>query len=172
MTSRCRHGFTLLEILVALALVALVLAAASTRFDRLFATTRLSASARGIGDHVAYAIGRSYTAGSYHTLQFDLETGSYWIEVGRAEEAGEPILKRRLGKGVTFTDIEAAGETYLPPGTLSIEVSPLGITNDIIVNLEDERGAAAGLHVNALVQGITYFEEHATLEEYEDAREP
>ncbi|MBN1421391.1 MAG: prepilin-type N-terminal cleavage/methylation domain-containing protein [Planctomycetes bacterium] len=166
-----RRGFTLLELLIALGLIATVFAAATTRFHRLFVATRLRATAQGIGDHFAYAISRAYTSGSYHTLVFDLSEGRYWIEIGRQDEEGQRILKRRLGAGVSFTDIHVGYETYIPPGTLSIEVSPLGVTNDVLINLEDKDGEACAVALDAMVQGIEFHDGYKTYEELQDEPE-
>lgn len=161
-------GFTLLEIVVVLALVGLIFGAATTRFETMFRAGRLQAGARGLGDHFAYVISRSYTAGKYHTMTFDLTAGGYWFTEGRQDEESPAILKRGLAKGVAFADIQLGYDTYTPPGTLSIEVSPIGVTNDVLINLEDDEGGAGAVWLNAFVQSVTYFDEHKEYEELQD----
>jgi hypothetical protein len=135
----------------------------------MFARTRLQASGQGIADHFAFAISRSYTTGTYHTLVFDLSTGFYWIQEGREdEEEATKLLKRRLIKGVKFSEIHVGYDTYTAPGTLSVEVSPLGVTNDVIVNLEDEQETAYAVSLNALVQRVESYDEHKTYEDLQD----
>ncbi len=163
-----RKGFTLLEILIALGMLALIYAMATARFHGLFAMSRLAASGQGIGDHFTYAVSRAYTTGTYHTLTFDLTGGRYWIELGREDTEATKILKRRLAGGVTITDIQIGYDRYTPPGSLSIEISPLGVTNDVIVNLQDENERAFAVSLNALIQRIEYFEER---KEYEDLQD-
>jgi prepilin-type N-terminal cleavage/methylation domain-containing protein len=164
-----KAAFTLLEILVALALLALIFGVATGRFHSLFARTRLQASGQGIADHFAYAVNRAYTTGKYHTIVFDLEAGSYWIKLGREDEEAAEILRRKLARGVQFTDIQVGHDTYESPGSLSVEISSLGVTNDVVINLEDEKEASFSLWLNALVQGVDYFDEHKTYEELQEA---
>ncbi len=163
-----RNGFTLLEVIVTLAVLGLVFAVTTANFHTLFASSRLEAAGRGLGDHFACAVSRAYTTGRYHTLVFDLTGGTYAIREGREEDASPEILKSRLGKGIKFTDIQVGYDTYAPPGTLSVEISPLGVTNDVLVNLEDEKGRAVAVSLNALVQSVRFFEEHKTYEELQD----
>lgn len=164
------RGFTLLEVVVTLAVLGLVFAVSAARFDRMFTGTRLEGAARGLGDHFAYGISRAYTTGKYHTLEFDLESGGYWLKQGREDEEGGKLLERSLGKGVRFTDIQAGGETYTPPGILSVEISPLGITGDLLVNLEDEAGNTMAVELDSLVQGIHFHEGYETWDEFQSGQ--
>ena len=163
-----RSGFTLLEIVVTLGLLGLVFAAATVRFNAMFRTSRLEAGGRGLGDHFAFAVSRAYTTGAYHTLVFDLAAGRYGILPGREDQQAGQLLKRRLPKGVAITDIQVGYDLYAAPGTLAIEISPLGVTNDVLINLEDERGAALAVSLNALVQRVEYFDAYTTYEELND----
>ena len=165
-----RRGFTLVEILVTMALIAMIFAVTTTRFHRMFATTRLQASARGIGDHFAFAISRAYTSGKYHTMVIDLAAGRYWIKIGRQdEEEATELLKRSLDRGVVFTDAQVGYDLYTAPGVLSVEISPLGVTSDIIINLEDENKAECAISLNALVQSVEYLDRYTKYEELQDA---
>ncbi len=167
-----RKGFTLLEIVIALALIGLIFGIATVRFHSLFSRSRLQASGQGLADHFAYAISRAYTTGRYHTVVFDLEHRRYWIKFGREDEESTEILKRNLAQGVAFRDVQVGYDTYVPPGTLSVEISPLGVTNDVLINLEDEKEAALAVSLNALVQGVEYFETYTTYEELQDVPPP
>ncbi len=164
---RGRRGFTLLEMVVALAVLALVFAVSASRFGRMFAGTRLEAAARGLGDHFAYGISRAYTTGKYHTMEFDLGAGKYWIKPGREDEDAGRLLVESLGSGVRFTDVQAGGETFTPPGVLSVEISPLGFTGDLLVNLEDAAGNSMAVELDSLVQGIRYHEGYETWDEFQ-----
>jgi prepilin-type N-terminal cleavage/methylation domain-containing protein len=164
------NGFTLLELLITLAIIGLVFGAATAKFHGMFAATRLQASAQGLGDHFAYAISRAYTSGAYHTLVIDLAAGRYWIKIGRESETGQEILKRSLARGVKVTDVQVGYDLYTPPGVLSVEISPLGVTNDAIINLEDDTEGACAVSINALIQSIEYLGAYTKYEELQDAQ--
>jgi prepilin-type N-terminal cleavage/methylation domain-containing protein len=165
------RGFTLIELLIVVGLIATLLVVATARFDRIFTRTRLEAGARGVADHFAYAIRSAYTAGSYKTLVLDLRGNGYSIKTGRESGESAPILRRRLPAGVKFTDVQVGHDTYTPPGILSIEVSPLGITNDVLVNLEDESKGARAVWMQSLVQGVRYFDEYTSYEDLQESPE-
>ncbi len=155
-----RRGFTLIELLVTLTLLGLIFAVSTVRFTRMFAYGRLKASARGVGDLFTYAISRAYTTGKYNTIVFDLTTGSYWLKLGREEdEEARSILKRNLGKEIRFSEITVGPNSYVPPGTLEVQVSPLGITSDIRLALEDNESRKLTVELDSLVQRIVYHEE-------------
>ncbi len=167
---KARNGFTLIELLAALAILGLIFGVTTLKFDVLFARSRIEASARGVGDHFSYAVNRACTTGSYHTLVFDLENCSYWIQPGREDDSsGTVLLKRRLEKGIAFEDIQVGYDRYEAPGTLAIEVSPLGVTNDVIVNLTDEESQAYAVSLDALTQRVTCEDGHRDYEEAQDA---
>ena len=63
---------------------------------------------------------------------------------------------------------ELAVEAGLPPGVLQIEISPLGVTNDVVINLQDAREMELAVALNALVQSVEYFDEHKDYEELQD----
>lgn len=170
MMRRTGHGFTLIEMLVTLALLGLVFGVATMKFHVLFSRSRLQAGAHGVGDHFAYAINRAYTTGRHQTLVFDLGHQAYWVRPGREDEAGGAVLlKRRLARGTSFADIQVGYDRYQPPGLLSIEVSPLGITNDIIVNLTDEKQNVQAVCLYALAQRVAYRDGHCDYGEVQDA---
>jgi len=51
---------------------------------------------------------------------------------------------------------------------VQIEISPLGVTNDIVINLRDAREKELAVALNALVQSIEYFDERKDYEELQD----
>ncbi len=170
--ARTRSGFTLLELLVVIGLVGLIFTVATARFDRIFVRTHLQASGHGLADHFAYAIQRAYTTGSYHTFVLDTAAGRYWIKLGRESEDAQSLLRRSLGTGVRFVDVQVGYETYTPPGVLQIEISPLGVTNDLVINLEDAQHMELAVALNALVQSVEFYEERKDYEELQDVPAP
>jgi len=154
-------GFTLIETLVTIAILGLVMGLFTANYKAMFSSSRLSAAAHGLGDHFVFTVSRSYTTGKGNTLMFDLTGGRYWIHMGSEEDTeARDVCIRSLGKGIKFTDIQVGNEKYEPPGTLSIEVSPLGVTSDFVVNIEDDREKQFAVAMNSLVQSVRYYEEY------------
>lgn len=153
-------GFTLFELLITLSLLGLIFALSTVKFTRMFAGSRLKTAALGVRDLFSYGISRAYTTGKYHTIVFDLSNGKYWLKIGREDvEEAEEILKRSLGKGITFSEITVSANTYTPPGTLEVEISPLGVTNDLLITIEDSESRKLSIELDSLVQRIVFHEE-------------
>jgi prepilin-type N-terminal cleavage/methylation domain-containing protein len=164
------NSFTLIELLVTITLMTILMCAAVVNYRYLFSSSKLSAAAQGLGDHFALAVSKSYTTGKTNTLIFDLTAGKYWIHEGSNEDAeGKDLLVRSLGAGVKFADVQVGEEMYQSPGTLSIEVSPLGVTSDFVVNLEDDSGRAYAVAMNSLTQSVKYYEEYTEYAATQDA---
>jgi general secretion pathway protein H len=73
-------GFTLLELLVALALVGLVATLAIGGLNRL-AKTELRRSSARLAGSIRYLFDRASTTGKIHRLVLDFDEGKYWAEV-------------------------------------------------------------------------------------------
>jgi general secretion pathway protein H len=73
-------GFTLIEVLVVMSLVALVVASAAAGF-RSLAKSDLRTSASKMAGAIRYLFDRASTTGKVHRLVLDIDKGKYWAEV-------------------------------------------------------------------------------------------
>jgi len=80
---RARRGFSLVEIMVVVAIVGLLLGASVYGF-RSIAKSDLRSSSAKLAGAIRYCFDRSITTGSYFRIVLDLDTNKYWAE--RSEE--------------------------------------------------------------------------------------
>jgi general secretion pathway protein H len=99
-TGRRAHGFTLIEIIVVLAIVGLIMSLGIKGF-RSLAKSDLRASASHLSGAVRYLFDRASTTGKNHRLVLDFEGGRYWAEVSddkfyipREAESPEALRRR------------------------------------------------------------------------------
>jgi general secretion pathway protein H len=78
--SRPQAGFTLLEIMVVIAIGALIMGSAVRGF-RSLAKSDLRAGTAHLSGAIRYLFDRASTTGKYHRLVLDLNDGRYWAEV-------------------------------------------------------------------------------------------
>lgn len=114
-------GMTLLEVLVALGLVAIATALALPSFHAMAARWRLNAAARQVVLDLKIARAQAISENQAHRLQFTLNDQAYQLEEqanGRFHGDGGPIL---LPTGVRVEACTANGRriTFQPRGTAS-----------------------------------------------------
>ena len=74
------HGFTLIEILITLAIIGLVMTLGVSGLKRL-ARSDLRADTTHLAGAMRFLFDRASTTGKTHRLVLDLEGGKYWAEV-------------------------------------------------------------------------------------------
>jgi type II secretion system protein H len=153
-----RRGFTLVELAVVVAIIGLILASVAIRFDSLTTSARLRSSAREIASTIGLAHSQATSTGRAQTVVFDTDNNQYWIE-DSSEGQGDWLPRTRsLYRDITFEDIQVGEEVYSERGTLSIEISPLGITSACMVHLEAEGGGQMTLEVCPLTGTVRFYD--------------
>jgi general secretion pathway protein H len=103
---RSSDGFTLIEVMIVIALVALVTVVSAVGL-RSFAKTDLRNTASRMAGAIRYLFDRASTTGKVHRLVLDFEEGRYWAEVtedtfimaaGKETEASRRKLAQRIAK--------------------------------------------------------------------------
>ena len=100
---RSQHGFTLIEIIVVIAIVALVAGLGVSGVRRL-AMSDLRTSSAQMSGAIRYLFDRASTTGKVHRLVIDMNDGKYWAEVSDDkfyvphEAESETELRRREEK--------------------------------------------------------------------------
>lgn len=150
-----RSGFTLLEVLVTVGLVALIMTLAVGRLNR--ATDRdLRMAARKLGSTVHLLYNKAVMEGAQIRLVISLEDRAYWAE--RADE-GRPLLKgdekeegdfskeglsllrkTELPKKVFFKDVFAEHQSGpISEGKAYVYFFPQGYAERAVINLRDAK---------------------------------
>jgi general secretion pathway protein H len=122
---RSRSGFTLLEIVVALAIVGLILGVVISQMDTMLDWDMKKASGK-LASTIRYLYNKSATEGLYIRLMLDMEENAYWIEATTDQftlSSGENEKKKKdKDKGDKKSDEEkqnkdqAAKEKEKPEG--------------------------------------------------------
>jgi general secretion pathway protein H len=113
---RSQRGFTLVELLVVFALLALVTALVPVAFDRLRESTQYRDAVRGVLTDLRQARYRAISEGREIRFQLDLQGRSYGVE-GRAPKSfPESLRVRTTVAGVEMGANQSAAIRFLPSG--------------------------------------------------------
>lgn len=79
---RSTEGFTLFELIIAVAIVALIMGLVISGMDR-YLETHMKQTSNKLASTIRYLYNKSVTEGLYMRLVFDLNEQSYWVEATR-----------------------------------------------------------------------------------------
>jgi prepilin-type N-terminal cleavage/methylation domain-containing protein len=172
-----RAAFTLIELVVVVAIIGLVLAVAAGSFEFLIPEYALKAEARSVGRQMALAKGEAAASGRDAYLGYDLGRGRMWLwlwrEIPEEErratdpEAGWTLqFERELRHDVHFRTIVFGRQKTVTQGTAAVRVTPMGTADHHIVNLWNDDGQEAAVKLNGVTGGVTFYDANIAQQEY------
>jgi prepilin-type N-terminal cleavage/methylation domain-containing protein len=160
-------GFTLIETMVVVLIMAAVLAIAIPRLEHLHPEAKLKSASRRLAGIIRYAHQKAALSGKSHYLVFDLEADEYWLvreeDGGLRELRNRPAKRRRLLEGVAFEDISIKGEKRVE-GLVFSEFSPRGTTSLSTIHLKNTSGEIITLLINRATGRVKSYEGYITEE--------
>ncbi|RJP23806.1 MAG: prepilin-type N-terminal cleavage/methylation domain-containing protein [Deltaproteobacteria bacterium] len=137
---KCRKAFTLLEMVVVLALVGILVALVTPSFSRTIASGRLRSAASGVRGTFAKARALAVAGARERSVTFDRETGAYGIDNDAVRRLPESI---RFG---TFGDASAREGG----GHVRVRFFADGSAEEVEIRIAAEDGGALTVTVEPL----------------------
>jgi prepilin-type N-terminal cleavage/methylation domain-containing protein len=157
------RGFTLLELLIVVIVVSLAVTTTVVRLDGITAKSRLSATARKIGNTARWLRNQSIILDREYFIDFDLREHQWRIvEVpedvppgANLSEYAEPLPWNGVERGVRFEDIQFDdGKKFEEIVVLVPFTPPSGLRWSFALHLINENGERYTVMVNALTGHI------------------
>lgn len=173
MRFRRASAFTLLELMLVVAIIGMIAALAAMRLDYLLPKYRLRGGAREVGALFKEARSRAAGMGRDVYVQVNVSQGTYWMlapfrvlgDDGLPKEPPEwryeEVLKRALpsdgGRGVEFSDVVLGPEQVVSSGRALVRFSPQSASSHVIVNLRLDEAAMA-VRMNGLTGAVSFHD--------------
>ena len=136
-------GFTLMELVVVMAILGIVLSFAGLQVRGWLEGSRLDSATRMLIGYVTFLEGEAMRQHQSLSFHLDVDTGQYWVSKETEEDAsvevqGELLGRRALPPGITFEDGQIIGEPTISEGELVVEFDPRGLRDGFILHLRSE----------------------------------
>lgn len=185
--ARSRSGYTLIELVVVVAIIGMVAAFAVTRIDFLVPKYRLRAAARELGATLKQARSKAASTGRDVYVRIRVSDSRYELLVpfekenpaatlyppGTPEDqlppkewVYEPVMARSLPEGTGFINVITGPgrEEIADSGTVLVRMTPYGTAHHLIANFRlDDRTMA--LRLNGLTGTLSFFDEEKRADE-------
>lgn len=166
-----RAGFTLVELILVVALMMLIASAVAVNLDVIVPQARIESGARLLASDIAAARASSIAQGLSYWIEYDLRSNSYRIATPFKKEGGivqtrpdsfdDPLLEEQrvttewkpMPAEVRIADIRAGTRIYTT-GIHRIEMRPNGNTIEHTIHLLRDNPPG---HIYLVVQGLTGF---------------
>jgi prepilin-type N-terminal cleavage/methylation domain-containing protein len=178
-------GFTLIEMLAVVIIVAVMMLVAVGRMDFLLPEYRLRSAARELGALMKQGRARAAATGKDVYLVIDLSRDSYHLLVAIQQEAEEdleegeepvflyePAFPTTLPEGVDLVDVIFGGRNKVAEGTARVRFSALGASSHTIVNFKEQGGDELAVKLNGFTGHLSFYGEYTDADELLEDEEP
>ncbi len=160
---RSRRGFSLVELMMVIAILGLMAAYVSLNMDGVTAKRRFQSQVRQLGATVEWARGGAIGRGKPYKMIYDLDNQEYWIMIPIEPEEGAPpgqeleyeILgeKFEVLSSVKIRSLQFPGGEQETNGEVEIYFTPKGTEGSHIVILErtDIDAEPVSIRFNAII---------------------
>jgi prepilin-type N-terminal cleavage/methylation domain-containing protein len=157
-----RNGYTLLEVVLVLAVFGLMATLVASGLDRAIPTQRLWQAAGSIASTVRWVHVESMSRAQSMAIRYDLEGGSYWVALAdqagsvpnTLEPPGERFHRQELPDGVGFADLRLTAGAVYEGGVVTVRFSSFGACEGHLVHLVAQEGRYSTVEVLPLAAQV------------------
>ncbi|WP_372368799.1 Tfp pilus assembly protein FimT/FimU [Candidatus Uabimicrobium sp. HlEnr_7] len=155
MNKNNKCGFTLIEIMVVVVIMGLMMGLVTMNLDSMTPSSRLEASTRSISSIVNLGMSHAVMSGKPTKLRYNISKGYYELYITNEKDKFESMEKKFVSRGVSYKDVDVAGDRKYREGWVEIEISPLGILAGHVIHLNNDQNEETTIEVNPLSGVVT-----------------
>lgn len=143
-------GFTLIEMMIVIAILGITASLVATNMDQLVPSTRLNAAAFNLQSTIVLAQSNAAISGKETMIHYDLDDQSYQLVLFK-DGKPDPMPVIYLPTGIQYKGIAEVGESgKRVRGYFDVYFSPLGITRGHIVHFKNPEERIISVTVNPI----------------------
>lgn len=177
--NRSKRGFTLLEMLVVMLIIALIMGIALPRFGALLGS-QIKSDARSLVGTIEFAFFLANSQKKPVRINYDIKSGKYWLDmlqiIDEEKNVGEFVnftdKKKQLSSGVKFVDIFVAHSGKVDEGVVFTLCTPQGYCEPTTIHLRDESGHDFTLRLKPLLGEVAVYKGYIDFVEFYPERVP
>lgn len=147
-------GFTLLEMMIVIAILGMVVGLVASNMDQLLPSTRLQAAAANLESMLVLAHSQAILSGQEVMVEYNFDHQTYQF-VAFKNGKPDPFPAVDLPTGIKYQDIIEVGENAKKiRGYFRVYFSPLGIVRGHIVHFQGQDGRTISVIVNPISGAI------------------
>lgn len=147
---RAAAGFTLIELMVVIAIIGIVMRVALLNLGALVPATTLDGESKGLRAHIDFLRSEARLRGQTHSLELDLSNHRFRyvlpperrLASHEAETEEWPLTWRPLDKRVKFHGLAIPGRPVIEHGIYRVQFDEAGQTGDLAIFLRLDSAAA------------------------------
>lgn len=140
-------GFTLIELLIVGMIISILLTVSYPVFNKVYRQIQLQSITRQITATLRYAHQTAITEQTEFKVNYEIDTGKYWVEAAGNPISNSLLKPRVLPEGIAFERLTANAITFYPNG----------LADNFKIYLRNKEGQIFTILVDGFTGGIKVF---------------
>jgi prepilin-type N-terminal cleavage/methylation domain-containing protein len=153
------HGFTLIELIIVTALIAIMLAVAIPRLERGLFSDAGDQTARWIIVNVRELKEKAIADQKTYLLNVSLDTHQLWISTADTSDADEAAAQKKayhLPKGMSIDDVAFSQNEHYSSGIIPIHFYAAGYSDKVVIQMSTKDGDHLSFFIHPFLPQVDY----------------
>lgn len=157
---RNRHGFTLIELMIVLAIIAITLGYIGPRVFSSLSTSNMDRAVRDITTIIQVARSSAVTQHKVYLVRFDIDNNKIALYPMPESSGKEPemLKERKMPDGVTLKSIKSSYQPQKDQGEMDLRITTEGVVEQGVIYLDGPLGTTYTLVVKPFSGTLKFYD--------------